>query len=92
MDSLLCWLGFSEPGEELDPDSFKAKVTFAVTQLSYTLITIIPAPFLYSSYSLSCIYLMLLYGFGTWNGASYYIEVRFIFNCLLFMITLSGVC
>ena len=79
--SVLCWLGLSQPGEDLDPDSIKAKLTFSVTQLVYTLITIIPTPFLYTSYSASCIYLMLLYSFGTWNGASYYIEVGFILSC-----------
>merc|ERR1719347_1899666 len=73
--SLLCWLGMTYPGEDLDPDALKTKLTFATTQLVYTLVTIIPTPFLFSSYRLSCIYLVLLYGFGTWNGASYYIEV-----------------
>jgi len=73
--SLLCWFGFTHPGEDLDPESLKAKVTFAITQLVYTLITILPTPFLFHSYRLSCIYMVLLYGFGTWNGASYYIEV-----------------
>jgi len=73
--SLLCWVGLTNPGEDLDPDSLKAKITFAITQLVYTLITILPTPFLFHSYRLSCIYMVLLYGFGTWNGASYYIEV-----------------
>jgi len=73
--SLLCSLGLTHPGEDLDPEALKTKITFAATQLVYTLITVIPTPFLYSSYRLSCIYLVLLYGFGTWNGASYYIEV-----------------
>jgi len=73
--SLLCWFGLTNPGEDLDPDSLKAKITFAITQLVYTLITILPTPFLFHSYRLSCIYMVLLYGFGTWNGASYYIEV-----------------
>ena len=75
--SILCQLGFSQPGEELVADSFKAKITFSITQFVYTIITIIPTYFLYNSYTLSCIYLMCLYGFGTWNGASYYIEVRY---------------
>jgi len=73
--SIMRWLKVSQPGEELVADSFKAKMTFAVCQLVYTLITILPTPFLYNSYSLSCVYLFLIYGFGTWNGASYYIEV-----------------
>ena len=51
------------------------KVVFASLQLLYTLITILPPYFLYSSYRLSCAYLVLIFGWGTWNGASYYIEV-----------------
>jgi len=73
--SILCWLGVSQPGEELVADSFKTKITFAVSQLVYTIITILPTPFLYHSYMLSCVYMVLLYVCGTWNGASYYIEV-----------------
>lgn len=73
--SLLVKLGISEPGEELVADTTKAKVVFAVLQLVYTVITVLPTYFLYSSYRLSCVYLVLIFGWGTWNGASYYIEV-----------------
>jgi len=73
--SLLVKLGVSKPGEELVADTVKAKVVFAVLQLVYTIITVIPTYFLYSSYRLSCVYLVLIFGWGTWNGASYYIEV-----------------
>ena len=73
--SLLVKLGISQPGEELVADTTKAKVVFAVLQLVYTLITVLPTYFLYSSYRLSCVYLVLIFGWGTWNGASYYIEV-----------------
>ena len=72
---LLLKLGIAEPGEELDPDSVKTKIVFATLQLIYTLVTILPTPFLYSSYRLSCCYLVFIFGWGTWNGASYYIEV-----------------
>ena len=74
---MLVRLGVAEPGEELDPDSLKTKVVFAVLQFLYTLITILPTSFLYSSYRLSCVYLVFIFGWGTWNGASYYIEVQF---------------
>ena len=73
--SLLVKLGVSQPGEELVADSLKAKVVFASLQLVYTLVTVLPTFFLYSSYRLSCAYLVLIFGWGTWNGASYYIEV-----------------
>merc|ERR1719277_2659515 len=64
-----------KPGEDLDPESVKTKIVFAVCQLVYTLLTILPTPFLYGSYRLSCAYLVFIFGWGTWNGASYYIEV-----------------
>ena len=73
--ALLVKLGVSEPGEELIADTVKAKVVFAVLQLVYTLLTLLPTYFLYSSYRLSCVYLVFIFGWGTWNGASYYIEV-----------------
>merc|ERR1719410_1221188 len=72
---MLIRLGVAEPGEDLDADSLKTKLVFALCQMLYTLITIIPTPFLYSSYRLSCAYLVVIFGWGTWNGASYYIEV-----------------
>lgn len=72
---LLIKLGVAEPGEDLDPDSVKAKTVFSSLQLLYTLITILPTPLLYTSYRASCAYLVFIFGWGTWNGASYYIEV-----------------
>jgi hypothetical protein len=32
-------------------------------------------PWLYGSYEASCLYLVVIFSWGTWNGASYYIEV-----------------
>jgi len=72
---LLVWLKVSYPHEEFDAESLKAKVTFAAVQMVYTLITFLPTSALYSSYRFSCVYLVILYSWGTWNGASYYIEV-----------------
>merc|ERR1719481_181975 len=72
---LLLWLGVAEPGEELVADAAKTKVIFAMIQFLYTLVTIIPTYFLFDSYILSCIFLTFMLSCGTWNGASYYIEV-----------------
>merc|ERR1719229_2202043 len=72
---MLIKVGLAKPGEDLDADSLKTKLVFALCQMLYILITIIPTPFLYSSYRLSCAYLIFIFGWGTWNGASYYIEV-----------------
>merc|ERR1719411_1364215 len=73
--NLLKSVGLMKPGEDLDPESVKTKMVFAACQLVYTLLTILPTPFLYGSYRLSCAYLVFIFGWGTWNGASYYIEV-----------------
>lgn len=61
--------------EELDIDSAKAKFTFFSLQFLHILVTFLPTPFLYTSYPLSFAYISLVYFWGTWNGASYYIEV-----------------
>jgi len=68
-------LKVAQPDEDLVPDAMKTKVVFAALQFLYTLITILVTPLLYSSYRLSCAYLVFIFGWGTWNGASYYIEV-----------------
>jgi len=72
---LLLWLGVAQPDEDLDADSVKIKVIFALIQFIYTLVTILPTYFLFDNYLLTCIYISLMYSCGTWNGASYYIEV-----------------
>jgi hypothetical protein len=36
---------------------------------------ILQTPWLYGSYEASCLYLVVIFSWGTWNGASYYIEV-----------------
>ena len=76
-----------QPGEGLDPETIKAKAVFGVTQLVYTVVTVLPVsggppptPFpqtllFYSSYPLSCLWMVSVYSWGTWNGACYYIEV-----------------
>merc|ERR1712059_94521 len=72
---MLLWLGVNEPGEELSADCMKTKVIFALVQLLYTLVTILPTYFLFDSYLLTCTFISIMYSWGTWNGASYYIEV-----------------
>merc|ERR1711934_1127989 len=73
--SVMGELGVHKRGDPLDPDGLKAKLVFGITQLIYTLITIIPTLFFFSSYALSCSWMVLVYSWGTWNGACYYIEV-----------------
>merc|ERR1719289_806744 len=73
--SVMVELGVHQKGDPLDPDGLKAKLVFGITQLIYTLITISPTLFFFSSYALSCGWMVLAYSWGTWNGACYYIEV-----------------
>jgi len=73
--SVMVELGVHKRGDPLDPDGLKAKLVFGITQLIYTIITIIPTLFFFSSYALSCGWMVLAYSWGTWNGACYYIEV-----------------
>ena len=40
--SVMVEMGVHKKGDPLDPDGLKAKLVFGITQLIYTLITIIP--------------------------------------------------
>jgi len=72
---ILMQLNMMKKDDVLDPDDIKSKLIFAIVQLIYTALTILPAKFLYGSYTFSCFFIFLMFGWGTWNGASYYIEV-----------------
>ena len=67
--------GLINEGECLDPDTNLAKVVFVCCQMVYSLVTILHTNILYRSYMISCMYIILIFGIGVWNGASYYIEI-----------------
>merc|ERR1719445_2745336 len=67
--------GLLKNGEKLDPDNYLGKLVFISVQLIYTLVMISHIRILYSSYSLSVIYIVSVFGVACWNGASYYIEI-----------------
>ena len=50
------------------------RIRFAICQ-QHTVHIILQTPWLYGSYEASCLYLVVIFSWGTWNGASYYIEV-----------------
>lgn len=56
---------------------FSSQETQALIErsLAYTIITEIPALFLYNSPIASCVFLLLIFGVSVWNGAGFYIEV-----------------
>ena len=68
-------IGIFEKDEVFNSKTLKTKMIFVVAQVIFTLVTIIPTPFLYSSYTLSCIYICIIFGVCIWRGGSYYIEV-----------------
>ena len=72
---VLLLLRLRKPEEVVEMDSMKAKVVFAIVQLAFTVGTVLPTYFLYSSYLLSVVYIMTILTWGAWNGATYYIEV-----------------
>ena len=73
--TVLLVLRLKTPEEVVEMDSIKAKVVLAIVQLAFTIGTVLPTYFLYSSYLLSCVYIMIFLTWGVWNGASYYTEV-----------------
>jgi len=67
--------GWMAKGEELDADTWKAKIIFMASQGIYTLATMLVVPFLYSNYILSVVYIACIYMWCVWRGGTYYIEV-----------------
>merc|ERR1711863_25720 len=67
--------GVLKEGEQLDPDNYLGKLVFVSVQLIYTLIMISHIWLLYASYTLSVIYIVVVFTVASWNGASYYIEI-----------------
>ena len=75
MTKLCRQFGLLRPEEFLDPQLLKTKVIFAIAQLVYMHLTLIPSYFVYHNYLASGLYLTFMFLAGAWNGASYYIEV-----------------
>ena len=67
--------GVIKKGEELDPRTMLSKCIFVFSQAIYSILTILHVRMIYAHYRVSCIYIILIFGIGVWNGASYYIEI-----------------
>jgi len=67
-------IGIMAPTEVFDASTLKTKLTMVVAQLIYTLITLIPVPALFSSYTFSIIYLGSIYLMVLWRGACDYMQ------------------
>merc|ERR1719427_336702 len=68
-------IGLMGPTEEFQSETVKTKAIFLTMQALYTLVTSLPALVLYSSYSLSVVYMSCILTWCVWRGGSYYIEV-----------------
>ena len=68
-------IGVFAKDEVFNSKTLKTKIIFVIAQVLFTLVTILPTPFLYSSYSFSFCYICVIFGLSIWRGGSYYIEV-----------------
>ena len=60
--------------EVFQAETLKTKMIFIIAQLVYTVITIVPVPFLFSSYFLSVLYISAIYGWTMWRGSRLYYQ------------------
>jgi hypothetical protein len=75
-------VGIMGPTQKFDPESAQTKLIFVMTQLTYTIITLLPIPLIYSSYWLHTVYVSVVCLIAIWNGGSYYIERLFVLSDL----------
>lgn len=68
-------LGILGAAEVFNSDSVKTKIIFMFSQLVFTVLTLIPVPLLYHSFSLHVAFLVAILSITIFNGAGYYIEV-----------------
>lgn len=71
-------VGIFTKTEEFNYKEMKTLVIFCSAQFMYTLLTIVPTPFLYYSYHAHLAFCLGILVIGIYNGASFYIEV---FSC-----------
>ena len=56
--------GFLGANEDFDSESGLAKSVFVISQVVYTIVTILHPPILFSSYYLSCVFLVCVFTIG----------------------------
>lgn len=61
--------------EDFDPEALKTKLVFWIGQLLFTVITLVPTPFLFANYSSNTGYILLVLSTAVYNGSNYYFEV-----------------
>ena len=67
--------GLNGPDEHFEWSTVKGKAVFVVSQLIYTIVTMLPAKLMYESWAVHSLVLVAILANSLWNGASYYFEV-----------------
>lgn len=68
-------MGVNGPEEHFDWGTIKGKAVFVISQLLYTVVTMLPAKFMYESWWVHSLVLLGILTNCLWNGAYYYFEV-----------------
>ena len=67
-------LGVMNNDEVFDAETVKTKMIMVISQLVYTIITLLPVPLLYTSYVFSVVYFSLILGWSVYLGAGSYLQ------------------
>jgi len=67
--------GILAPDEDFDPEATKTKMVFWIGQLIFTVLTLIPVPFLFASYTVNTAYILFVLSAAVYNGSNYYFEI-----------------
>lgn len=68
-------IGVLKPDEDFDPEALKTKIVFWIGQLLFTLVTLLPTPFLFANHAANTGYILLVLSAAVYNGSNYYFEV-----------------
>lgn len=67
--------GVLKPDENFDPEALKTKIVFWIGQLCFTVLTLLPTPFLFGNYAANTGYIIFVLSAAVYNGSNYYFEV-----------------
>jgi len=68
-------IGLIKTEESFDSENWRTKLVFIFMQLVYTILTILPTKYLYESYMVHGIFLLVMLASAVWYGANYYFDV-----------------
>jgi hypothetical protein len=68
-------LGVLQPDQEFDPEALKTKIVFWIGQLCFTVVTLLPTPFLFGNHAANTGYIIFVLSAAVYNGSNYYFEV-----------------